>query len=93
MRIKLFLGILVIISFLSLRLFAQGINWQKGDFESILNKAKSEKKLVYVDIFTTWCGPCKQMDAEVFSNQEVGKTFNENFICYKIDGEKGDRIQ
>ena len=90
MRIKLFLGILVIISFLSLRLFAQGINWQKGDFESILNKAKSEKKLVYVDIFTTWCGPCKQMDAEVFSNQEVGKTFNENFICYKIDGEKGE---
>lgn len=89
-QIKQFLSILVTISFLSFHLSAQGIIWQKGNFESILNKAKSEKKLVCVDIFTTWCGPCKQMDAEVFTNQEVSKTFNENFICYKIDGEKGE---
>jgi thiol-disulfide isomerase/thioredoxin len=87
-QIKYFSCILVI-AFLN-NLSAQGIIWQKGSFESILNKAKAEKKLVYVDIFTTWCGPCKQMDAEVFTNAQVGKTFNENFVCYKIDGEKGE---
>ncbi len=90
MQTNYFLSFLIPIYFLSFHLSAQGINWQKGNFESILNKAKSEKKLVYVDIFTTWCGPCKQMDAEVFTNPDVGKMFNENFICYKIDGEKGE---
>lgn len=89
-QIRYFLSFLISIYFLSSHLLAQGVNWQKGNFESILNKAKSEKKLVYVDIFTTWCGLCKQMDSEVFTNQQVGKTFNENFICYKIDGEKGE---
>ncbi len=69
---------------------AQGIQWQTGSFESILNKAKSQKKLIYVDIYTTWCTPCKQMDAEVFTNTNVGKIFNDNFINYKIDGEKGE---
>jgi Thioredoxin-like domain len=43
-----------------------------------------------VDIYTTWCTPCKQMDAEVFTNANVGKIFNDNFINYKIDGEKGE---
>ena len=90
MIIKQQLSFLVVIFFLNAQLSAQGINWQKGNFESILNKAKAEKKLVYVDIFTTWCGLCKKMDTEVFTNQEVSKTFNENFICYKIDGEKGE---
>ena len=88
-QIKYFSCILIII-LLQSNILAQGIAWQKGSFESILNRAKSEKKLIYVDIFTTWCGPCKQMDAEVFTNPELGKTFNENFICYKIDGEKGE---
>lgn len=69
---------------------AQGIRWQTGSFESVLNKAKTQKKLVYVDIYTTWCTPCKQMDAEVFTNSIVGKIFNDNFINYKIDGEKGE---
>ena len=69
---------------------AQGIQWQTGSFESILIKAKTQKKLIYVDIYTTWCTPCKQMDAEVFTNANVGKIFNDNFINYKIDGEKGE---
>ncbi len=69
---------------------AQGIQWQTGSFENILNKAKAQKKLIYVDIYTTWCTPCKQMDAEVFTNANVGKIFNDNFINYKIDGEKGE---
>ena len=90
MQIKQLFNFLITFGLLNFHLSAQGINWQKGNFESILNRAKSEKKLVYVDIFTTWCGPCKQMDAEVFTNPEVGKMFNENFICYKIDGEKGE---
>jgi thiol-disulfide isomerase/thioredoxin len=81
---------LILLSITSNDSFAQGIQWQTGSFESILNKAKTQKKLIYIDIYTTWCGPCKQMDAEVFANASVGKLFNENFINYKIDGEKGE---
>ena len=69
---------------------AQGINWQTGSFEYILNKAKSQKKLIYVDVYTTWCTPCKQMDVEVFANANVGNFFNDNFINYKINGEKSE---
>jgi thiol-disulfide isomerase/thioredoxin/flagellar motor protein MotB len=87
-QVKYFLEILLLL--FANDLCSQGIQWQTGSFESILNKAKSEKKLIYVDVYTTWCGPCKQMDAEVFSNQNVGKVFNANFINYKIDGEKGE---
>ncbi|PWK24481.1 uncharacterized protein DUF255 [Arcicella aurantiaca] len=80
----------ILLSIITNDLFAQGIQWQTGNFESILNKAKVQKKLIYIDIYTTWCGPCKQMDAEVFANASVGKLFNEHFINYKIDGEKGE---
>lgn len=81
---------LIPISIITNDLVAQGIQWQTGSFESILDKAKAQKKLIYIDIYTTWCSPCKQMDAEVFTNPTVGKLFNENFINYKIDGEKGE---
>jgi thiol-disulfide isomerase/thioredoxin len=90
MQIKQFLNLSITLCLLNFHLSAQGIVWQKGSFESILNKAKIQKKPIYVDIYTTWCGPCKQMDAEVFANAEIGKLFNDNFICYKIDGEKGE---
>jgi thiol-disulfide isomerase/thioredoxin len=87
---SIFISFLIISIIFQLPISAQGIQWQTGSFESILNKAKAQKKLIYVDIYTTWCTPCKQMDAEVFTNANVGKIFNENFINYKIDGEKGE---
>jgi thiol-disulfide isomerase/thioredoxin len=52
-----------------------------------------EDKLVFVDVATTWCGPCKQMAANVFPDKEVGELFNKNFINFKIDAEKGDGIK
>jgi thiol-disulfide isomerase/thioredoxin len=87
---SILISVLIFSIIIQLPTHAQGIQWQTGSFESILNKAKSQKKLIYVDIYTTWCTPCKQMDAEVFTNANVGKIFNDNFINYKIDGEKGE---
>jgi thioredoxin-related protein len=87
---SIFISILIFSIISQLSTNAQGIQWQTGSFENILNKAKAQKKLIYLDIYTTWCTPCKQMDREVFSNANVGKIFNDNFINYKIDGEKGE---
>jgi len=82
--------------FLTIALFAsvnaQGIEFHKGDWESTLKKAKKENKIIFVDAYTTWCGPCKWMSANVFPDQAVGDYYNENFINAKIDMEKGEGI-
>lgn len=55
--------------------------------------AKAEGKLVFIDIYTTWCGPCALMATNVFPQQDVGDYFNEKFVCLKIDAEKGDGVE
>lgn len=69
-----------------------GIAFQQGDFQAILEKAKAENKLVFMDVYTTWCGPCKMLDRNTFSSAEVGSKFNDAFINYKLDAEKGEGV-
>lgn len=66
---------------------AQGINFRSNNFDEILKIAKSENKLIFIDFYTTWCGPCKGMDAGTFKNREVGDFYNKNFINLKLDAE------
>lgn len=47
---------------------------------------------MFVDIYTTWCGPCKLMAKQAFPDAKVGEKFNANFISYQIDAEKGEGI-
>jgi thioredoxin-related protein len=67
--------------------FEDGLTWK-----DILNKAKKEGKYVFIDCFATWCGPCKKMDNEVYTDKKVAEFFNKNFVSVKIqmDKTKGD---
>lgn len=85
--------LMVFMTVLTCNLFAQGIDFNPGTWKEILAKAKQENKLVFIDVYTSWCGPCKKMAAEVFPLKEVGDVFNPNFVNYKIDAEKGEGIE
>lgn len=70
-----------------------GINFFTGTWNEVLAEAKKQKKPVFVDIYTTWCGPCKRMAKEAFPDKAVGDLFNANFVSYQIDAEKGEGIE
>jgi thiol-disulfide isomerase/thioredoxin len=46
--------------------------------------------VIFVDCYTTWCGPCKIMARDVFPDKEVGDFYNQHFINVKMDMEKGE---
>lgn len=75
---------------LPLSSFAQGVDFRNLTMQEALDAAAKEKKLVFVDFYTTWCGPCKKMSAEVFTQTQVGEFFNKAFVNLKLDAEKGE---
>lgn len=78
-------------AFLSLPVWvcAQGIKFETGTWEQVKEKAKAENKPIFVDAFTTWCGPCKHMTKNIFSLTNVGDFFNQKYISFAYDMEKG----
>lgn len=85
---KQFILFLFCISFLTSS--AQGIDFFKGTFAEAQAEAKKEGKIIFMDAYAEWCGPCKRMARDVFPTKEAGDFFNENFINVKMDMEKGE---
>lgn len=81
---KTLTALLLMLPFLS---FAQekGMHFEHGTtWSDILAKAKTENKYIFVDCFTTWCGPCRYMSANIFPQEEVGEFMNEKFLNVKL---------
>jgi thioredoxin-related protein len=88
MKKSIFLFIAMFLCFAQVQ--AQGIEFFHGTFAEALVKAKTENKLIFMDAYAEWCGPCKRMAATVFTDEKVGKFMNSNFICLKKDMEKDE---
>ncbi|MCK0131887.1 thioredoxin domain-containing protein [Flavobacteriaceae bacterium F08102] len=71
----------------------QRMNFEKGTFKEALVKAKKEGKLLFMDCYTSWCRPCKEIDKYVFTQEFVYAFFNENYINVKVNVEKGEGIE
>ncbi|GAB4039568.1 DUF255 domain-containing protein [Spirosoma gilvum] len=69
-----------------------GIQFFKGSWQQALAEAKRQNKPVFVDVYTSWCPPCKRMAKEAFPNPKIGSKFNVHFINYQVDAEKGEGI-
>ncbi|MBI3518320.1 MAG: thioredoxin family protein [Bacteroidetes bacterium] len=89
------LSIFGTLSILSVSVTSQNkaIAFEHGTFQEIKDKALKENKLIFIDAFTTWCGPCKQMSKNVFTNDAVADYYNANLVNAKIDMEKGEGIE
>lgn len=83
--------ITLLVSFSSLP--AQGIDFFHGSWEEALDKAKVENKLIFVDAYTTWCGPCRRMQKNIFPLKQVGDIYNKNFINIKMNMETQDGMK
>ena len=87
---------LVVVTFVVLLGLAAGahaaVNWEHN-YKAALGKAKKEKKLLMVDLYADWCGPCKLLDKNTFSNRDVEMRLSKGFIAVKIDLEKSKEAQ
>lgn len=63
-------------------------NFRNLTYEQAVSAAKAENKLLFLDFYTVWCGPCKMMAKEVFPLKAVGDYMNERFVCIQLDAEK-----
>ena len=61
--------------------------------KQMLIEAKNQHKVLFVDVYATWCGPCKWMDAHTFNDMRVAEKFNKKFLNYKVDGESTEGIK
>ncbi|MBC7417789.1 MAG: thioredoxin family protein [Pedobacter sp.] len=57
-----------------------------------VKKAKLEQKLIFVDAYAIWCGPCKLLKSTTFKDANVAGFFNKNFVNLSIDMEKGEGL-
>ena len=90
---KIKIVLFLIVFGVSFQIQAQTMNFlkmQEVSFSEVLLKAQKENKMVFMDVYAIWCGPCKIMDKTTFSDKLIAAKFNAEFIAYKVNAEDVD---
>ena len=67
------------------------VNWIS--FGEAVEKSRKIPKMIFIDIYTSWCGPCKMLSANTFGNEKIAKYLNQNYYCVKFDAESRDPVK
>lgn len=69
---------------------AQEINWLT--MNEALAKQKEQPKKIMIDMYTVWCGPCKMLDRNTFSNKKLAEYVNANYYAVKFNAEGDESV-
>jgi len=72
---------------------AAGVDWFRGSLAEAGAQARTQHKLVLVELYATWCVPCHLMEREVYPRDEVGRAVTEGYVALRRDGERGDGLE
>ncbi|MDG2193370.1 MAG: DUF255 domain-containing protein [Polaribacter sp.] len=84
------LVLFVTLAFLTISINAQEIHWVS--FEKAIELNKANPKFILIDIYTDWCGWCKKMDKDTYSNAVIINYINKHYYAVKLDGEEKENI-
>lgn len=69
---------------------AASVNWMT--IEEAVEAQRREPRKIVMDVYTKWCGPCKMMMANTFTNPDVIDYLNANYYSVKFDAESSDPV-
>lgn len=87
---KIVLILLLAVTAMTVKAQESEINWMSLE-EAVQAQAKNPKKIM-MDVYTSWCGPCKMLDKNTFQNPDVVKFVNENYYAVKFNAEGKEQI-
>lgn len=78
--------------FLFLLMFTDEAPFLEGSWQEVSERAVRENKLVIVDVYTEWCGPCKRLDKVTWKHEKVRNYLSNQVVGFKVDAEKGEGV-
>ena len=87
-QLTLFTFAIALLGSFTIKKDKQELKWLDWNTGYLL--AKKENKIILVDAYTDWCGWCKKMDKDTYTNQEIIKTLNKDFVVIKFNPEIAD---
>lgn len=92
MHIRTLLGLIASsVAALVMRAAESAVPFQALTLDAAAKRAAAENKVVFIDFYTTWCGPCKMLDAKTWTNADVGQLVGAKAVALRLDAEKEGR--